>query len=94
MTRILPENSWEIYLGTVEKSKAVLDEILGGRPMGPLLNQFIHLLVFQQGICVARWIVNNPDLVRRLNEIQSYTREEFDEIAVLIKNSVDDLIKV
>lgn len=90
--RILPDNSWEIYIDTVDKAKMVMDEILGGKPIGPLLNQFIHILAFQQGVCLARWIVNNPELVQRLNEIQSYTKEEFEEIAELVKQSVERLI--
>jgi len=89
--RVLPDNSWDIYLDTVAKADSIIKEIMGDQPTGPLLNQFIHILAFQQGVCLARWITNNPDLIRRLNSIQSYTKEEFDEIAGLIKSSVEKL---
>ncbi len=92
MMRVLPDNSWEIYLDSVEKARAIMDEILEGKPIGPLLNQFVPILAFQQGICLSRWIVNNPELVQRLNEIQSYTKEEFEEVAELVRESVDRLI--
>ena len=91
MSYTIPQNSWELYLDTVSKANDSIAQILAGQPMGPLLNQFIHVLVFQQGICAARWINNNADLVRRLNSIQSFTKDEFDELAVLVKASVDKL---
>jgi len=89
--RVLPDNSWDIYLDTVDKANKIIIQTIGNEPIGPLLNQFIHILAFQQGICLARWVVNNPELIKRLNSIQSYTKEEFDEIAALIKSSVEKL---
>ena len=94
MHRQIPENSWQLYLETVKKATKNMDEILAGGPMGPLLNQFLHLLAFQQGVCVARWINNNRDLVRRLNGIQSFTKEEFDQIASEVRRSVEKLVKL
>jgi hypothetical protein len=94
MNQNIPENSWQLYLETVAKATASINRILAGKPMGPLLNQFLHIMIFQQGICVARWVNNNKDLVNRLNEIQSYTREEFDQIAGEVRGSVDKLVKI
>jgi hypothetical protein len=90
----MPENSWKLYLETVEKADAAIGEIVDDRPMGPLLNQFLHLLAFQQGVCLARWVNQNKDLVRRLNSIQSFTKEEFDEIAAEVKKSVAKLVRL
>jgi len=90
----LPKNSWELYLESVEKASAALSEILGGRPLGPLLNQFIHILVFQQGICAARWVNNNMELVRRLNAVQSFTKEEFEMLASEVRISIEKLGKL
>jgi hypothetical protein len=45
-------------------------------------------------VCIARWVNNNKDLVRRLNAIQAFTKEEFDEIAGEVKASVEKLVKV
>ena len=94
MHQRIPENSWQLYLQTVERASHNISEILEGKPMGPLLNQFIHLIVFQQGICAARWVNNNVDLLRRLNSIQSFTKGEFDEISAEIRRSVDKLLKI
>jgi hypothetical protein len=90
----IPEDSWQLYLATVKQATGIIEEILGGRPMGPLLSQFLHLLAFGQGICVARWVNNNRDLVRRLNGIQSFTKEEFEEIAAEVRRSVEKLVKL
>ncbi|OGC91703.1 MAG: hypothetical protein A2W25_06885 [candidate division Zixibacteria bacterium RBG_16_53_22] len=87
----IPVDSWQLYLETVKKATKNIDEILAGRPMGPLLSQFLHLLAFQQGVCVARWVNNNRDLVGRLNEIQSFTKEEFDQIASEVRRSVEKM---
>ena len=94
MQNRIPENSWQLYLETVKKATENIDENLAGRPMGPLLSQFLHLLAFQQGVCVARWVNNNRGVVRRLNEIQSFTKEEFDEIASEVRRSVEKLVKL
>ena len=91
MSRQLPQNSWELYRETVSKADGILREIMDNKPIGPLLNQFVHILAFQQGISVARWINNNVELARRLNGVQSFTKEEFDELAALVKNSVEKL---
>lgn len=90
----IPEDSWKLYLDTVNKADSVIDEILGGKPMGSLLSQFLHLLAFQQGVCIARWVNNNKDLVRRLNAIRSFTKEEFDEIASEVRRSVEKLLTI
>ena len=87
----LPENSWILYRETVEKADNALKIILNNNPMGPLLNQFIHMLVFQQGICAARWIINNRELVIRINAVNSFTKNEFDELASEVKASVSRL---
>ena len=87
----IPENSWRLYLELVAKADKELTGILNGKPMGPLLNQFIHTLLFKQGICIARWINNNRELVAHLNEIQSFTKEEFDRLTDDIKLSVENL---
>lgn len=86
-----PENSWQLYLDTVSKADTALNEILDGKPMGPLLNQFLYILVFQQGVSAARWVNNNIDLVRRLNAVQSFTKDEFDQIAAEVRSSVEKL---
>jgi hypothetical protein len=90
----LPENSWILYREVVDKADRALGGILDNKPMGPLLNQFIHMLVFQQGISVARWIVNNQDLVSRLNAVQSFTKDEFEILAAEVKESVAKLMKL
>jgi hypothetical protein len=87
----VPGNSWILYKQLVDKADSVLKKTLDGKPMGPLLNQFIHLLVFRQGICVSRWIINNQELVTRLNDFQSFTREEFESLAAEVKSSVEKL---
>jgi hypothetical protein len=93
MQNQIPENSWRLYLDTVNQATDNIAEILCGKPMGPLLNQFLHTLAFQQGICVARWVNNNKELIRKLNDIQSFTKDEFDEIASEIRRSVERLVK-
>jgi hypothetical protein len=90
----LPENSWILYREVVDKADKALYGILDNKPMGPLLNQFIHMLVFQQGISVARWIVNNQDLVGRLNAVQSFTKDEFEILAAEVKESVAKLMRI
>lgn len=94
MTYNIPENSWQLYLNTVAQASSNIDAILDGKPMGPLLNQFLHIMIFQQGVCAARWVNNNTDLVRRLNAVQSFTKEEFDELAGEVRRSVERLVKV
>jgi hypothetical protein len=89
----IPENGWQLYLDAVEKASKIINEIVGDKPMGPLLSQFLYTLAFQQGISIARWVNNNKELVRRLNAIQAFTREEFDEIAGEIKASVEKMLK-
>ncbi len=87
----LPKDSWQLFLNTVKKADSAVNEILDGKPMGPLLNQFLHMMVWEQGVEVARWILNNKDLVRRLNQIQSFTKEEFEPLAAEVKKSVERL---
>ncbi|HBZ01832.1 MAG TPA: hypothetical protein DEO84_10985 [candidate division Zixibacteria bacterium] len=90
----IPENSWQLYLDTVNKAAENISKIVGGKPMGPLLSQFLYTLAFQQGVCIARWVNNNKDLVRRLNAIQAFTKDEFDEIAGEVKASVEKMVKI
>ena len=90
----IPENSWQLYLDTVNKATENITNIIGDKPMGPLLSQFLYTLAFQQGVCIARWVNNNKDLVSRLNAIQAFTKEEFDEIAGEVKTSVEKLLRV
>jgi hypothetical protein len=90
----IPENAWQLYLDTVSKASGNIENVLGGKEMGPLLNQFLHLLCFRQGVCVARWVNQNKDLVARLNNIQSFTKEEFEEIAGEVKRSVERMVKL
>jgi hypothetical protein len=93
MPHQIPENAWQLYLETVNQADIKLREILNGKPMGPLLNQFLHILIFQQGICASRWINNNKDLIRRLNAVQSFTKDEFEELAAEVRKSVEKLVK-
>ncbi len=94
MQNQIPENSWQLYLETVKQATQNIQEILSDRPMGPLLNQFLHMLAFQQGIGLARWVNHNKELVRRINEIQSFTKEEFEEIAAEVRRSVEKLLRI
>lgn len=94
MNYILPENSWKLYLDTVEKANIALAKILDGKPMGPLLNQFIHVLTFQQGVCAARWIINNRELIVQLNAVQSFTKDEFEALSEEVKTSVNKLVRI
>jgi hypothetical protein len=87
----VPENSWRLYLEIVRNATATIDAILDGKPMGSLLNQFIYTLVFHHGVCVARWINNNKDLVIRLNAIMSFTKEEFEQLSREVQDSVEKL---
>jgi hypothetical protein len=90
----IPENGWVVYLDAVETASKNISEITGDKPMGPLLSQFLYTLAFQQGVCIARWVNNNKDLIRRLNAIQAFTKEEFDEIAGEVKASVAKMTKI
>ena len=94
MSNQIPENSWQLYLETIKKASENIEDVLEGKPMGPLLSQFLHVLAFGQGVCVARWVNNNIDLVRRLNEIQSFTKDEFEEISIDVRSSVEKLVKL
>jgi len=87
----VPENSWQLYLETVEKATANINEILDGKPMGSLLNQFLYSMVFHHGVCVARWVNNNRDLAVRLNAIMSFTKEEFERLSREVQDSVEKL---
>ena len=87
----IPKDSWQLFLETVKKADSAMNEILDDHPMGPLLNQFLHMVVWEQGVEVARWVLNNKDLVRRLNKIQSFTKEEFEPLAAEVKKSVERL---
>jgi hypothetical protein len=89
-----PDNSWELYLDIVKKATSIINKILDNKPMGPLLTQFMHIMIFQQGISVARWVNNNEDLVRRLNAIQTFTKEEFEQIASEVKASTEKMVKI
>jgi hypothetical protein len=90
----IPRDSWQLYLETVKQASTNIENILLGRPMGPLLSQFLHVLAFQQGICIARWVNNNPDLIRRLNAVQSFTKEEFNVLADEVRLSVERMVKL
>jgi hypothetical protein len=94
INKSIPENSWQSYLDTVKKATENITEIVGDKPMGPLLSQFLYTLAFQQGVCIARWVNNNKDLVRRLNAIQAFTKEEFEEIAGEVKASIVKMMKI
>ena len=94
MNNRIPENSWQLYLDTVNKAAENVTEITGDKPMELLLSQFLYTLTFQQGVCIARWVNNNRDLVRRMNAIRAFTKEEFDEIAVEVKASVEKMLKI
>jgi hypothetical protein len=38
MTDRIPQNSWVLYLDTVDKATADIKEVLDGKPMGQLLS--------------------------------------------------------
>ena len=91
MNNQIASDAWGSYLKIVEDSREAIDKIMTGKPMGLLLNQYIHALVWHKGVCIARWIIENKDLVRKLNNIKRFSDEEFSLISREVSISINKL---
>ena len=89
MEKKYAENSWESYKALVKKA----DKVLDGKPVNANLNGIIHSLIWHRGLCPARWILENVDLIKRLSSREKPSVDDLALLKVEIESSIRKLTK-
>ncbi len=84
-------SAWDSFCIVFGQANEIIRDLLGNKPMGLWLDKTIHGMIWHEGVCVVRWIIDNRDLVIRLNAVE--TVEEYQKLRVEIERSVEDLTR-
>ena len=84
-----PGDAWESFKSFFRKADQIIRETRNNELIGLWLDRVIHNMIWHDADCVVRWICENKELVRKLNEIERHA--DFEALRPELNRSIESL---